>query len=215
MPSRNEKGELFFKILYWGPTKSGKTQTVEKLYEILEATKDKGIPVSVLTKISVPGGDMTIFFDRGVIRVGSGVFFQIYTVAGHRRFKPLRKVIYYGADGVVFVMNSLRRYWNLTVESLRELKDMVSKHNQILVEQIPLIIQVNSFESGDRISLEEIVQLLKDEGLYHYTGSQSKWNPSIHEVYDFEKEKLLEPFADIASRILSYWYYGRGRAPPA
>ena len=213
MPSRNEKGELFFKILYWGPTRSGKTKTVETLYNVLKATRQQGIPVSVLTKISIPGGDMTIFFDRGVIRVGKGVFFQVYTVAGHRRFRDLRKVIYRGADGIVFVVNSLRRHWPLTVESLRELKKLVSMYNQLLIEQIPMIVQVNHYERGEEITHEDIVQLLTSEGLYPFSGVQSKWNPVIYDVYSFNEEKILEPFAEISRRILSYWYYGYGKVP--
>jgi len=204
MPSRNDKGELYFKILYWGPTQGGKTETLEALYQIMKESQEKGIPVSALTKIAAPNG-LTLFFDRGVIKVGKKTYLQVYTVAGQRRFKPLRKVIYEGADGVVFVMSNLKRYWPAAQESLLELKQNVEAHNQLLLEQIPMVIQINYFERGDPVFEDEILSFLKANNLYFDDPTMAKFNPKIYVVHNFDKNELIQPFVDVAERILSYW----------
>ena len=204
MPSRNDKGEIYFKVLYWGPTHGGKTETIEALYKIMKESQERGIPVSALTKIAAPNG-LTLFFDRGVIKVGKKTYLQVYTVAGQKRFKPLRKVIYEGADGVVFVMSNLKRYWPLAQESLLELKQNVESHNQLLLDQIPLVIQVNYFEQGESVSTSEIISFLKTKNLYFEDPNMTRFNPRIHEVHNFNKDEVIQPFVDVAERILSYW----------
>ena len=163
MPSRRSDGALVFKLVYYGPSLSGKTTAVNWLYE------KEGIAVGELT--SVKGGDTEIkgdlgkfggFFDRMTAKIGK-INLQVWSVAGRKSHKDLRKVILQGADGLVFVWDSQRGAWKENIESLNELITILQRE----LMKIPFVVMLNKFDLPGVITkanVEEILTKAKIKG---------------------------------------------------
>ena len=72
----------------------------------------------------------------------------MYTVAGQRRFSPLRKKIFKGTDGVIFTVDSQTQFFEDNIESLKELKNVTRGK---LIKEIPLIIMLNKQDLSEVI----------------------------------------------------------------
>ncbi len=158
----------------------------------------------------------TLYFDRGIFQSNkkNSIFWHIYTVAGQARFSPLRKKLFLGTDGVVFVADSQRSRWEDNVESLKELKKVAEGG---LITRIPLVIMLNKRDLPDVIDMAEFEKLLKDEGLWYDANHElNMWNPIIYEsvaLYNNEKA-VYKSFSECARRTGLYSLYGQGSAPP-
>jgi signal recognition particle receptor subunit beta len=91
-------------------------------------------------------GDRTLFFDflpmdLGKVR-GCDLRVQLYTVPGQVRYSSTRKLVLRGADGVIFVADSLevRREKNLL--SLRDLQQNLKEYGHSIFK-VPLVMQFN------------------------------------------------------------------------
>ncbi len=156
MPSRRADGALVFKLVYYGPTLSGKTTSVNWLYE------KEGIAVGELTSIKGGAdakGDMGKFggfFDRMTAKIGK-INLQVWSVAGRKGHKDLRKVILKGVDGIIFVWDAQRGVWKDNIESLNELISLLKR--QLLLT--PLIIMLNKSDLPGTINSANIQQILQ------------------------------------------------------
>ena len=117
--------KVYIKILYWGMAGSGKTTVVDTLYRLTKEQKKDIEPTGNLTKIAMASGS-TLYFDRGIFNSTKQrkVYYHVYTVAGQSRFSPLRKKIFKGTDGVIFVVDSQTHFFEDNIESLKELKNI-------------------------------------------------------------------------------------------
>lgn len=156
MPSRKADGELVFKLVYYGPSLSGKTTSINWLYE------KEGISVGELTSIKGGAdakGDMGKFggfFDRMSAKIGK-VNLQVWSVAGRQAHKDLRKVILKGVDGLVFVWDAQRGVWKDNIQSFNELIGILQRK----LLEIPLIVMLNKSDLPGTITKENILELLK------------------------------------------------------
>jgi GTPase SAR1 family protein len=206
--------KVYIKILYWGMGGSGKTTIVDTLYRLTKED-DKDIePTGNLTKISMASGS-TLYFDRGIFQSTKQrkVFYHVYTVAGQSRFSPLRKKIFKGTDGVIFVVDSQTHFLEDNIESLKELKNVVRGR---LITEIPLIVMLNKQDLKDVIRKNDFKQILKDEKLWYPQDNElSLWNPIIYEtcaLYNKHKD-IYRSFSECARRTGLYQIYGNGKAP--
>ncbi len=145
--------EVNLKIVYYGPSLSGKTTNLEFIHAQMAPTM-RGDLISLKTR-----EDRTIFFDFLQIELGSikGLKpkFNLYTVPGQVYYLASRKLVLQGADGVVFVADSNPQRltenveaWNNLISNLRELgQDPTS---------FPTIIQYNKRDLPDAISLDTL-----------------------------------------------------------
>ncbi|MFX1260320.1 MAG: ADP-ribosylation factor-like protein [Promethearchaeota archaeon] len=205
---------VYIKILYWGMGGSGKTTIVDTLYRLTKEQKRDIEPTGNLTKISMASGS-TLYFDRGIFQSTKQrkVFYHIYTVAGQSRFSPLRKKIFGGTDGVIFVVDSQTHFFEDNIESLKELKN-VSRNK--LIKEIPLIVMINKQDLTEVIGVEDFKQVLKDEKLWYEPDNKLYiWNPIIYNtcaLYD-KKKDVYRSFSECARRTGLYQIYGNGKAP--
>lgn len=206
--------KIYFKIIYWGMVGSGKTTILDTLYELTK-TQEKGIvPVGDLTKISKASG-ATLYFDRGVFnsREQQQIFYWTYTVAGQNSFFPLRKKVFEGTDGVIFVVNSQHEYLEDNIQSLKELK-IVS--NNRLIKELPLIVMLNKQDLTDTIGKEDFKQILKDEKIFYEKYEELYfWNPRLINscgLYKTQKN-VYRGFIECVKRVNLYYTYGNGKAP--
>ncbi|MHA1492345.1 MAG: ADP-ribosylation factor-like protein [Promethearchaeota archaeon] len=206
--------KVYIKILYWGMAGSGKTTIVDTLYRLTKDYKKPILPTGNLTKISMASGS-TLYFDRGIFqsKKTEKVFYHVYTVAGQNRFSPLRKKIFKGTDGVIFVVDSQTHFFEDNIESLKELKNITRGK---LIKEIPLIIMLNKQDLKEVIGEEDFKQVLKDEKLWYEPDNKLYiWNPINYKtcaLYNQTKD-IYRSFSECARRTGLYQIYGDGKAP--
>ena len=134
------RGEINFKIVYYGTALGGKTSNLEYIYSHVNP-KQRGELVSIKTK-----GDRTLFFDFLYIELspinGLRPKFNFYTVPGQTMYAASRKLVLRGVDGVVFVADSQDNRLRENLESLAELKKYLREEGYNLSE-FPFILQCN------------------------------------------------------------------------
>ena len=205
---------VYIKILYWGMGGSGKTTIVDTLFRLTNEQNLEIEPSGNLTKIAMASGS-TLYFDRGIFQSKKTrkVFYHVYTVAGQSRFSPLRKKIYKGTDGVIFVVDSQTHLFEDNIESLKELKK-VAKGD--LIKETPILIMLNKKDLTETINGSEFEQILRDEGLWYDPPHRlAIWNPIIYEscaLYNKQKN-IYRCFNECARRTGIYQIYGNGTAP--
>ncbi len=228
---------IYIKILYWGMGGSGKTTIVDTLYRITKEQKKDIAPVGNLTKLSMASGS-TLYFDRGRFQSTKQkkVFYHVYTVAGQSRFSPLRKRIFKGTDGVIFVVDSQTHFFEDNIEALKELKKITTYSNESsnidsensewrntkskpeckLIKEIPLVVMLNKQDLQEVIGEEDFKQILKEEKLWYEPDHELyAWNPIIYKtcaLYGKHKD-IYRSFSECARRVGLYQIYGDGKAP--
>jgi len=205
---------VYIKILYWGMGGSGKTTVVDTLYRLTKDQKQDIEPTGNLTKIAMASGS-TLYFDRGIFRSTkqNKVYYHVYTVAGQSRFSPLRKKIFKGTDGVIFVVDSQTHFFEANIESLKELKNITRGQ---LITEIPLILMINKQDLSEVIAEEDFKQVLKDEKLWFEPDHELYiWNPIIYKTCALYEKQLgvIRSFSECARRTGLYQIYGNGKAP--
>ena len=135
-----KKRQIECKIVYYGPGRCGKTTNLEYIHRRFK-NQVMGEMVSINTD-----GDRTLFFDflpldLGKVR-GCDLRVQLYTVPGQVRYSSTRKLVLRGADGVIFVADSLevRREKNLL--SLKDLQQNLRDYG-LSIFKVPLVMQFN------------------------------------------------------------------------
>ncbi|MHA2227539.1 MAG: GTP-binding protein [Candidatus Hodarchaeales archaeon] len=156
MPIKTPDGKLVFKIVYWGPSMGGKTTSVFWL-----SKNDPELIKGDLQSIADPTG-RTLFFDRAVAGVGE-ITFQVYTVAGQKRHKGQRKVILQGVDGIIFVWDAQKEFWDDNIWSVSELKDFLNSEEN--GSTIPVIIMVNKRDLPNTVSKDDVRAVFENNGL--------------------------------------------------
>jgi len=195
--------KVYIKILYWGMGGSGKTTIVDTLYRLTKEEKTDIEPTGELTKIQMASGS-TLYFDRGIFQSTKQkkVFYHVYTVAGQSRFSPLRKKIFKGTDGVIFVVDSQTHFFEDNIESLKELKNITRDK---LIREIPLIIMLNKQDLTEVIGEEDFKQVLKDEKLWYEPDNELHLqNPIIYKtcaLWDQQKD-IYRSFSECARRTV-------------
>ena len=149
---KDAEGRHRFKIVFYGPSLSGKTTTLAWLYN-----KVDGLKKGKFTQLADPTG-RTLFFDFVSMQATTGVVFDVYTAAGQDRHKHQRKVVIQGVDGLIFVVDSSASQIQENIDSFAELK--VSQGNQ-LGTNIPLVITLNKRDVQDALSRTELVNKLE------------------------------------------------------
>lgn len=208
MAQSADKKKGFIKILYYGMAESGKTTIVDTLYRLTKESEREFAPTGNLTKISMASG-ATLYFDRGTFQSKSlngtkNLFFHVYTVAGQKRFSPLRKKIFDGTDGVIFVVDSQTKMFEDNVESLKELKNMAQGG---LIKDIPLVVMLNKQDLSDVIGEEDFKHVLKDEKLWYDPDHELFIrNPIIYKtcaLYN-KKQNVYRSFYECARQTQQY-----------
>jgi small GTP-binding protein len=152
--------EILIKIVYWGPGKSGKTTSLEHIYK---RYKDH-IDTNMAMVKTVKGKRLLLDFlaiDAGKIK-GVDIRIQLFTVPGEIRHQATRRLVLKGADGIVFVADSmvLRRQNN--IHYLTDLQEhLTAQKNDI--SKIPLVFQYNKRDLREQgIPILSVETLEKD-----------------------------------------------------
>jgi len=155
-----KRRQIECKIVYYGPARCGKTTNLEYIHQAY--TKQvRGEMVSINTD-----GDRTLFFDFLPLELGKlkgcDVRVQLYTVPGQVRYASTRKLVLRGADGIVFVADSLEVRREKNILSLKDLHENLKEYNSS-VFKIPLVIQYNKRDLDvDDVSIMPVEKMEHD-----------------------------------------------------
>ena len=154
--------EINLKIVYYGPSLSGKTTTLQYIHSKTHPDR-RGDLVSLKTR-----EDRTLYFDYLQIELGmiAGLKprFNIYTVPGQVYYKETRKLVLKGTDGIVFVADSQR---NRLRDNIHAVNDMRRDLRDLGVEpdRVPLVLQCNKRDLEDIVSASAMRQYLGMNGV--------------------------------------------------
>ncbi len=150
------------KIVYFGPGLSGKTTSLEFIYN-KTSSDSRGEMVSLETD-----SDRTLFFDLLPIEMGNiggyDTKFQLYTVPGQAFYESTRNVVLKGLDGMIFVADSQKATLEANKESLDKLKKAL-KENDRDIENIPMVFQYNKRDLDNIMSVETMEKELNHRDL--------------------------------------------------
>src|SRR4026209_2608947 len=132
--------EITCKIAYYGPGRSGKTTNLQYVYgRVPEARRGRMVSLATQT-------DRTLFFDFLPLELGSisgfTTQFHLCAVPDRSYYKAARKLVLWGADGVVFVADSQARRFDDNLESLQNLQDNLLSEG-VDIRQLPVVFQYN------------------------------------------------------------------------
>ena len=132
--------EINYKIIYCGPSLSGKTTSLKCIYE--NFAQDGASEIMTLDA----NKERTLFFDFLPLELGQvGEFkakFHLYSVPGQLFYEEGQKILFKGIDGVVFVADSQVEQMEENIKSLAFLEQILSLFNYKL-KSIPMIMQFN------------------------------------------------------------------------
>ena len=146
------KKEINFKIVYYGPARSGKTTSIQQLQTLVESKKKSKVQPH-------PKTEKTIFFDFLALSSqsigGYKTRFQVYTVPGQILYEDSRKILLKGVDGIVFVADSQLDKLEENLKSLEELKGHLLQMGYSL-QELPFVVQYNKRDLPSAPPLEEL-----------------------------------------------------------
>lgn len=179
--------EIHCKIVYYGPSLSGKTTNIQWVYQ-KTADDQKNKLVALNTEI-----ERTLFFDFLPLNIGDirgyKTRFHLYTVPGQVVYDASRKLILKGLDGVIFVADSQQERMEENVESLKNLEKNLDQQGYN-IKEIPLVLQYNKRDLPSASSLTELRQALN-----HY-------NAPDFEARAAEGVGVFEPLKSVSKSII-------------
>jgi mutual gliding-motility protein MglA len=132
--------EIHAKIVYFGPELSGKTTTLRAIAEGIPP-ETRGAFRSIASESA-----RTIFSDSLPIdlgeRLGFRLHWHLYTVPGQPRSSGARAAVLQGVDGIVFVADSAPLRMAENMDSLAELKEMLTGQGKSLAS-FPVVLECN------------------------------------------------------------------------
>lgn len=154
--------EISAKIVYYGPGLSGKTTSLQRVYDFVRP-ESRGQLISLNTE-----GDRTLFFDFLPLKLeqvrGLGLRLQLYTVPGQVFYDATRKLVLNGADGVVFVADSQPAAHDRNLESMGNLRENLGELG-IDLDVFPLVIEYNKRDLPNVMPVERLRRDLNPRGV--------------------------------------------------
>lgn len=180
------KKEINFKIIYYGPARSGKTTSIQQL-QIQVASKKK-------TKVKEKSKtEKTIFFDFLALtseQIGKyKTRFQVYTVPGQILYEDSRKILLKGVDGIIFVADSQLEKLQDNLQSFEELRGHLQEMG-LSPSETPIVLQYNKRDLPNAPPLEELRRAIN---VYHIPDYESVATSG---------EGVLEPFQDCLRQVV-------------
>lgn len=156
----DEKKEINCKIVYYGPPRGGKSSSIRSICDTVKK-ETQGELVSLTSE-----KDRTLYFDFVPLTLGKisdyTLRLHLYTVPGEVAYDANRKIISKGVDGVVFVADSQLEKTEHNLQSIRELKGILSDEG-VDLKDLPLVIQYNKRDLSNAVPVSELRNLLNPQ----------------------------------------------------
>ena len=152
-----EAAEVHAKIVYFGPELSGKTTTLRAIAA--------GVPPETCGNFRAIASESarTIFSDSLSLdfgtRLGFRLHWHLYSVPGQLRSVGPRAAVLHGADGVVFVADATPLRMAENLDSLQELRQLMSEHSKNLTD-LPFVLECNKSDLHGALPVAEMEAVL-------------------------------------------------------
>jgi len=154
--------EINLKIVYYGPSLSGKTSSLEYIHSRTHP-ESRGELISLKTR-----EDRTLYFDYMQFKMGeiSGLKprFNIYTVPGQVYYRGTRKLVLKGVDGIVFVADSQLNRLEENVDAIKDLYQDLEELGYV-PREVPLVLQCNKRDLPDIVPIPTLKEQLGLNGV--------------------------------------------------
>lgn len=172
MPVVNgETKETHCKIVYYGPSLSGKTTNLVFIHGRLpDGAKGELLTLSTESDNKVSFDFLPL--DMGTIH-GYKVRFHLYTVPGPPSHELTRKELLDGVDGIVFVADSGRSRFNDNIQSYYEMRQVLSIAGKS-VDEIPLVMQFNKRDLADAVPIPILNARLNSSNSPYFLATAKK-----------------------------------------
>jgi mutual gliding-motility protein MglA len=160
--------EIHCKIVYYGPSLSGKTTNLQWVYN-KSIADEKSDLVELPTDV-----ERTLFFDFLPMEIGEirgfKTRFHLYTVPGQVVYDASRKLILKGLDGIIFVADSQAERMEENIQSLNNLEKNLEQQGYD-IRNIPLAIQYNKRDLPNALPISELRSALNKYNAPDFEGS--------------------------------------------
>ncbi len=170
------------KVVYYGPSMSGKTTNLETFSAL------NGLE---LMKIDTKD-DRTLVFDfstKTVQMSNMAVRFALYTVPGQEIYKDIRLTVLKGVDGIVFVADAQEHRLRDNIEFFNLLKEDLSKVGK-RYGQVPMVIQYNKMDMPNALPFEMLEKEINKDRLFSVCASAIK-GEGVVETFNLLERLLL------------------------
>jgi signal recognition particle receptor subunit beta len=182
------KREINAKIVYYGCEGAGKRTSLQYIYDRIKPSLR-----GELKTLPTAGGSL-LFFDfspfEALVFGGYRVRFHIYTLPGKVVNPAAWKMTLKGADGLVVVADDTSAGMAVAREGIVRLRDFLSAYG-LGLNDIPAVLQRNSFDRSLTISMEEFAAALDLAG-----------TPTCHSVA-ISGEGVLETLTMLSRAVMS------------
>ena len=165
------------KIVLLGPYNSGKSTTVQKIC--------KG------SAISIDYGGTTVALDHCRTKI-YGVEIFLFGTPGLQRFEVIRKILSKGADGILFVVDSVN------VASFEEAEKLLKEVYDIL-PGVPIVLCANKQDIKGAKSTQEVADAVlgKDKGNISVIGTSAKTGEKLEHALGLIVLNAIKQYYDI------------------
>lgn len=164
---RDEQGRVHIKIVFYGPSLSGKTTALRWLFANVRSLA-KGKIVEIHDELG-----RTTFFDFVPVSASEGVVFDVFTVAGQRRHASQRIKVLRDCDGIIFMADSTPEQMNENLASIQELRIALGTDR---MATLPIIVALNKRDLPNALPIDYMVRMLDLEGhpVYNTIATEGK-----------------------------------------
>jgi signal recognition particle receptor subunit beta len=169
MPSIDvKKRRINSKIVYYGPGRSGKTETLQYIGAELDPS-ERGRFSSLPTK-----ADPSLHIDVLPVRMGRLIGFDsrfhLCSGPGLASAVNTRKLLLRDTDGIVFVADSRPSRQLANVDSMAELRELLEEYG-LKLATVPHVVQYNKCDLPDAVDVGELRADLNSQGVPDFATS--------------------------------------------
>ena len=152
---RDEEGRVHIKIVFYGPSLSGKTTALRWLFGNIRSLA-KGKIVEIHDELG-----RTTFFDFVPVTASEKMVFDVFTVAGQRRHAASRIKVLRDCDGLIFMADSTPEQMNENLASIQELRIALGTDR---MATLPIVVSLNKRDLPNALPVDYMIQMLDLEG---------------------------------------------------
>ena len=148
---RDEQGRIHIKIVFYGPSLSGKTTALRWLFANVKSLA-KGKIIEIHDELG-----RTTFFDFVPISANERVVFDVFTVAGQRRHASNRIKVLRDVDGIIFMADSQPEQMNENLASIQELRIALGTDR---MATMPIVVSLNKRDLPNALPSDYMIDML-------------------------------------------------------
>ncbi|MHA1575962.1 MAG: GTP-binding protein [Candidatus Thorarchaeota archaeon] len=148
---RDERGRIHIKLVFYGPSLSGKTTALRWLFANVRSLS-KGKIVEIADELG-----RTTFFDFVPVTASEKIVFDVFTVAGQRRHARSRITVLRDTDGLIFMADSRPESMDENLASLEELKIALGTDR---FNTMPIVVALNKRDLPNALPADYMIQML-------------------------------------------------------